>query len=993
MKYIIQIYILVFLIPILGFSQTFVSTTAENKNVVLEQFTGIYCGFCPDGHAIGNALYAANPGDVFLSRIHAGGYSNPNGPSDPDFQTIYGGAIDAASGLAGYPAGTVNRRNFESNGISPQGSSGTTALSRGDWAAALAVVTGESSYVNVAAQANYDMSTGILTVNSESYFTSNSTASSNSLHVKITQNNTPGPQSGAQNYNPSQIIIGPWSPTYNHQYMFRHLMDGANGLAFTTTSAGTFTPNTHTWNVPTNLSAGQTTSGYFPNLDPINMSAIVFITDDASGEIVTGNETVVVPVFPNDYDINVTASSANDVICASTTDIEVTFRNYGSQTLTSCDFTYDINGGTPATYNWTGNMASGATETVTITNVSFTPQASNTVNWVASNPNGHTDQNLSNNSSFANFIHFDQDGQVVSGISPGNINIDITTDGYGSETTWEIVGDDGIIYASGGPYSSNTTYNIDVTLPAGQCFEFILYDSYGDGMCCTNGIGSFYVYDDNMVYVFQGNSTNLSNFSEIREQFSTGIPIYGCTDSTTSNYDPLATADDGSCIYIGCMDSLSCNYSPLATIDDGSCIAQIDTTWLPSVTICGNNYTFPWGGSCLCGPGLKTITYFNVNGECDSTVAMYLITNSLSYNTIFDTVCGNYLWNGNNYNSSGTYYWTGQNSAGCDSSVTLNLTILDTFLTTTHYTACDSYTWNGTVYDSSGVYSNIYVFSNGCDSTIALDLTINNSSNTTISISSCDSYVWDGITYDSTDQYTNQYTNLNGCDSTVTLNLTINYPTSSLWLDSALGSYVWNGNTYSASGTYTALFTNSLGCDSTAILELLIFANTWDCFGGSCIDPGTGQGTYASLSACQSNCVLPTWDCISGVVCVDQGTGQGTYASLSACQANCSNTSIEVHNINNFKIYPNPSSDIFNITFNSETIQDLSIRILNVVGAEIYLENKPDFIGEYTKQINLDDYGKGIYFLEIETSTGVVNKKLILQESPVQTATIKVKPL
>ena len=33
----------------------------------------------------------------------------------------------------------------------------------------------------------------------------------------------------------------------------------------------------------------------------------------------------------------------------------------------------------------------------------------------------------------------------------------------------------------------------------------------------------------------------------------------------------------------------------------------------------------------------------------------------------------------------------------------------------------------------------------------------------------------------------------------------------------------------------------------------------------------------------------------------------------------------------------------------------------------------------YIKQISLDNYGKGIYFLEIETITGVVNKKLVLQ--------------
>ena len=35
--------------------------------------------------------------------------------------------------------------------------------------------------------------------------------------------------------------------------------------------------------------------------------------------------------------------------------------------------------------------------------------------------------------------------------------------------------------------------------------------------------------------------------------------------------------------------------------------------------------------------------------------------------------------------------------------------------------------------------------------------------------------------------------------------------------------------------------------------------------------------------------------------------------------------------------------------------------------------------GEYTKQINLQENTKGIYFLEIETNQGIINKKLILQ--------------
>ncbi|SVB58479.1 uncharacterized protein METZ01_LOCUS211333, partial [marine metagenome] len=53
--------------------------------------------------------------------------------------------------------------------------------------------------------------------------------------------------------------------------------------------------------------------------------------------------------------------------------------------------------------------------------------------------------------------------------------------------------------------------------------------------------------------------------------------VYGCMDSTALNYDPLATCDDGSCTYCvyGCMDTTQFNYNPLATCDDGSCIPII----------------------------------------------------------------------------------------------------------------------------------------------------------------------------------------------------------------------------------------------------------------------------------------------------------------------------------------------------------------------------------------------------------------------------------
>ena len=347
--------------------------------------------------------------------------------------------------------------------------------------------------------------------------------------------------------------------------MLRHLMDGANGLEFNVTTAGTFVPNTHTWTMPVNLASGQSTGGYFPDLDPTNMDVVAFIAE-GPGEIITGVQAQVVPIFPNAYDANVTSSSSPDVMCATTTDISITFRNYGNQPLTSLDLTYDINGGTPATYNWIGNLTSGAQTTVTVPNVSFVPQADmfsnpgNTVTWTASNPNGQIDQNSTNNSSTSTFSHNEISGDVISGIASGNISVTLTTDNYPSETSWKIVGEDGTIYGSAGPFTTQGNQPmVNVSVPGNVCAKFILLDSYGDGI---NG-GNCLVQDLNGVNIFVGNSSNLSNFNELSEAFSTGAATgpawecspFGCVEGTpgTGVYmsESICQSDPTTGCYVG----------------------------------------------------------------------------------------------------------------------------------------------------------------------------------------------------------------------------------------------------------------------------------------------------------------------------------------------------------------------------------------------------------------------------------------------------------
>lgn len=80
-----------------------------------------------------------------------------------------------------------------------------------------------------------------------------------------------------------------------------------------------------------------------------------------------------------------------------------------------------------------------------------------------------------------------------SGGGPTAANLRITFDNYPEETSWLIRNGSNVTVASGGTYGSQTdgsTLNIPVSLPDG-CYTLIFSDSYGDGICCSYGNGSY----------------------------------------------------------------------------------------------------------------------------------------------------------------------------------------------------------------------------------------------------------------------------------------------------------------------------------------------------------------------------------------------------------------------------------------------------------------------------------------------------------------------
>jgi hypothetical protein len=83
--------------------------------------------------------------------------------------------------------------------------------------------------------------------------------------------------------------------------------------------------------------------------------------------------------------------------------------------------------------------------------------------------------------------------------------------------------------------------------------------------------------------------------------------------------------------------------------------------------------------------------------------------------------------------------------------------------------------------------------------------------------------------------------------------------------------------------------------------------------------------------------------------------------------------------MDNLNVYPNPTKGFFNISFVSEELDNFEISIVDAFGKIVSNEAQQNFIGEYTKQVDLSAYPRGIYMVQIKTQDSFVSKRIVLQ--------------
>lgn len=418
-------------------------TQVAKQNVVIEKFTGIYCGACPSAvHNIHDLIENEDANVIVVSYHSASVYSDPIFENtDSDGRNQY-----YSSYITGYPTVIFDGIEFPIWNDDYQGYV-NSFYNRNE----------ELSPVSLSL--SYDWNTG------DSYtahivITKESDISSTDLRLQLSLTET--------------NIDFAWQTEEKLYDVVRKMINDFNGSILDFSSSDEISLDfdfeiESDWN-------------------PDYLHLLAFVQDHDTREIFQGEKISIANTSEsNDASPDMILELGDDY-CGSHLAPVVRIRNSSGAILSDLDINYTINNGNIETFHWTGELTPFQQEIVYLPEIMFIPQINNNILTInTDNPNNANDEDDSNDEISHSF-----NGAPVIGTQPP---IEFRTDEWPFLNSWELKDADGNIVVQSGNMSNYTVYTEEFDLEEG-CYSFSMYDETGNGFVNWAGEDGYFIFYD-----------------------------------------------------------------------------------------------------------------------------------------------------------------------------------------------------------------------------------------------------------------------------------------------------------------------------------------------------------------------------------------------------------------------------------------------------------------------------------------------------------------
>lgn len=245
-----------------------VGTTEEKKGILFEEFTGVGCSNCPDGHKLSKQIHNGYGDRFVLVNLHAGPFS-PKAESY-NYTTEEGDEICRFFDATSYPCALINRHSFSENKYLND--------KREAWLSLVSRIENEVTPMNLYLESSYDDNSRELKIHVEGYSRVDNSASDMRLNVLFTQDYIYGPQQGT-----------PTGKDYEHMHMVRHFFTPYDGAKITSKAQGEYFTQDYTYVLPEAINKQPVVPG--------NINIVAFVTSEGMTEVV--NAKCVKPEYKN----------------------------------------------------------------------------------------------------------------------------------------------------------------------------------------------------------------------------------------------------------------------------------------------------------------------------------------------------------------------------------------------------------------------------------------------------------------------------------------------------------------------------------------------------------------------------------------------------------------------------------------------------------------------------------------------------------------------